>query len=339
MYFLLFSLLCIGNFLLGMELSFEDQSPYDDPDFMVLSYKPDDSSSPTLPPLPPDFNSPPPLPAQSSFSLSLSAQQKHTITFLAKKNKTTEVWAGSLPEPIVAQLGNEDVCQLFKDIPLPIVNTVLQFCNLVRVESLVKEDSGIAKVTCLTLRFEEMAYFLKALLMLSALPKKVITEVIRNYVDKAEKRKIYLNNHVFHSENAKDREVKLEIDKWYFLKYSSHLDIPRGTFPAISIADLIDAGKKITVSTVEKMQNKLVDIEQYGCSVDDIVLLLNNYSLTLLDGLDKLLDKLELNKDKIVVIDLRGNNFKLFLTQFFKDYKGLRLIYLQDTCPLCFHNE
>lgn len=235
-------------------------------------------------------------------------------------------------DEVVAQLENPNIRAQFQTIPASIIDMVFKLCNLTRIESQRDSDSGLAKFSALTINFNDIPHLLKGMLILSALPKKVINQALRFYVEKAEGCKIYLNNYQFDADATKDKNIKLEIDKWYFLKYGFHLDIPQGTFPSISISDLLEAEKDIEASTVEKMKSTLPDVQHY-CNPDDKVLLLNNYCLTLLDSLDTLLAKLEIKQDALVVLDLRGNRLTILLEQkpdFFKSYSSLKLVYLND---------
>lgn len=282
----------------------------------------------------------------SLWSMNHKIELIDSVLIIAKGDKRVQTSRAWLTQEVANKLQDEHVRQWFKNISHELVLTVVKFCNFVRMESKVNTQSGLTKLAVLNISFEDMPEFLKALIVLS-LQQQVITDAIRYYVEKAEKRKIYLNNYQFYADPVKDSDIKLEIDKWYFLKYGSHLDIPQGTFPLISIQDLLEAGKKITATTVGKMIGKLAKIEIY-CQLDDIVILLNDFALTSLDGINDLLVQLGVAKDKIVVIDLRGHKLKVVLDLLddedsvtlcleglgsFADYKALKLVYL-DTDPL-----
>ena len=282
----------------------------------------------------------------SLWSMNHKIELIDSVLIIAKGDKRVQTSRAWLTQEVANKLQDEHVRQWFKNISHELVLTVVKFCNFVRMESKVNTQSGLTKLAVLNISFEDMPEFLKALIVLS-LQQQVITDAIRYYVEKAKKRKIYLNNYQFYADPVKDSDIKLEIDKWYFLKYGSHLDIPQGTFPLISIQDLLEAGKKITATTVGKMIGKLAKIEIY-CQLDDIVILLNDFALTSLDGINDLLVQLGVAKDKIVVIDLRGHKLKVVLDLLddedsvtlcleglgsFADYKALKLVYL-DTDPL-----
>ncbi len=257
-----------------------------------------------------------------------------SIRITAKGDKNVRIPLVCLTQEVAQLLQNKDICQWFKNISPELIQTLVRFCNFIRMESKVDTQSGMKKFVILNISFEDMPEFLRVLVILS-LHQKVITEAIRYYVEKAEKRKIYLNNYQFHTDAEKDSSIKLEIAKWYFLKYGSHLDIPQGSFPSISIHDLLEAEKKITATTVSKMVGKLAQIDTY-CQLDDIVIMLNNFRLTSLDGMNELLIQLKVSKEKIGAIDLRGhytnkNLIKLSINSLDSaDYKALKVLYLDN---------
>ncbi len=79
------------------------------------------------------------------------------------------------------------------------------------------------------------------------------------------------------------------------------------------------------------MVGKLLQIENY-CQSDDIVVLLTDWELTSLDGMDDLLIQLGC-KDKIAVIDLRNHKLEeeghKACRAIFATYKSLKVIYLK----------
>lgn len=276
-------------------------------------------------------------------SSALGMNSSHSILIIAKSNKSILIPRAWLTQEIAHQLQDEHICQWFKNMSPELVRTLVLFCNFVRMESKVNAQSGMIKFVNLNICFEDMPEFLKALVILS-LPQNIIIEAARYYVEKASGLKIYLNNYQFHADPVRDKAIKLEIAKWYFLKYNSHLDIPQGTFPSISLHDLLAAEKKVTVTTAGKMVGKLAQIETY-CQPDDIVILLNDFGLTSLDGMNDLLVRLELTEDKIAVIDLRGHKLEegnfgegdyRACRSAFSTYRGLKIIYLKENLFLRF---
>ncbi len=178
----------------------------------------------------------------------LSMDLSHSIIISVKGDKTIPITQAWLTQEIAQQLQNEPVRQWFRTLSPEFVFMLIKFCNFVRMESKVNAQFGMTKFVTLDIRFEDMPEFLKTLVILS-LPQKIITEAIRYYVEKASNCMIYLNNYQFHTDPERDRAIKLEIAKWYFLKYDAQLAIPQGTSLSLSVRDLLEAEKKIPVTT------------------------------------------------------------------------------------------